>query len=417
MYLKSPIGLQSGQLLSIIKKTQNRMNHLFQQIYKQKPASFLYSLVLLAVLSGCASSSAKPDGTPPMTALPVFKAAAVPASTHREFNAALEGKVNVEIRAQVDGYLDKIFVDEGAYVKAGQPLFRINDRPYQEQLSNASASLLAAQANEEKAALEVSRLTPLVDNNVVSDIQLKTAKAAYQAAKANVSQAQAMVSNARISLGYALITAPVSGYIGRIPYKTGSLVGRSEAQPLTVLSDVNEVYAYFSMSEIDFLQFKDKFPGNTIAEKVKQLPPVELVLPDNTIYSEKGRIETMEGQFDKTMGAVSFRASFPNPNGLLRSGNTGKVKLSESFAAALVIPQEATFELQDKIFVFTVGDSNKVASKPITVSGKNGAYYFVAKGVTAGESVVYTGLDRLRDGMVIEPQPMSIDSLLKVRPL
>ncbi|MBW8683199.1 efflux RND transporter periplasmic adaptor subunit [Chitinophaga rhizophila] len=393
------------------------MNYLFQQINKQKPVGFLYSLILLAVLSGCASSSAKPDGTPPPTVLPVFKAAAVPASTHREYNAAIEGKVNVEIRAQVDGYLDKIFVDEGAYVKAGQPLFRINDRPYQEQLSNASASLLAAQANEEKASLEVSRLTPLVDNNVVSDIQLKTAKAAYQAAKANVSQAQSMVSNARINLGYTLITAPVSGYIGRIPYKHGSLVGRSEAQPLTVLSDVNEVYAYFSMSEVDFLQFKDKFKGNTIAEKVKQLPPVELVLPDHSIYTQKGRIETMEGQFDKTMGAVSFRAVFPNPDGLLRSGNTGKVKLSETFDAALVVPQEATFELQDKVFIFTVGDSNKVASKPITVSGKNGAYYFVAKGIAAGESVVYTGLDRLRDGMVITPQPISMDSLLKARPL
>jgi len=393
------------------------MNHLFQHIYKHKPAGFLYSLIVMAVLSGCASSSARSDGAPPPTALPVFKAVTVPASTHREYNAALEGKVNVEIRAQVDGYLDKIFIDEGAFVKQGQPLFRINDRPYREQLSNASASLLAAQANEEKASLEVSRLTPLVDNNVVSDIQLKTAKAALQAAKANVAQAEANVSNARINLGYTLITAPVNGYIGRIPYKTGSLVGRSEAQPLTMLSDVNEVYAYFSMSEVDFLQFKDKFQGATIADKVKQLPPVELIMPDNTIYPQKGRIETMEGQFDKTMGAVSFRAVFPNPDGLLRSGNTGKVKLSESFAAALVIPQEATFELQDKIFVFTVGDSNKVISKPIRVAGKNGAYYFVEKGVAPGETIVYTGLDRLRDGVVIEPQPISLDSLLKARPL
>jgi len=393
------------------------MNHLFQHIYKHKPAGFLYSLLVLAVLSGCASSSARSDGAPPPAALPVLKVTTVPASTYREYNAALEGKVNVEIRAQVDGYLDKIFIDEGAYVKQGQPLFRINDRPYREQLSNASASLLAAQANEEKAGLEVSRLTPLVDNNVVSDIQLKTAKAALQAAKANVAQAEANVSNARINLGYTLITAPVSGYIGRIPYKTGSLVGRSESLPLTMLSDVNEVYAYFSMSEVDFLQFKDKFEGATIAEKVKKLPPVELVMPDNTIYPEKGRIETMEGQFDKTMGAVSFRAVFPNPNGLLRSGNTGKVKLSESFAAALVIPQEATFELQDKIFVFAVGDSNKVTSKPIRVAGKNGAYYFVEKGVAPGETIVYTGLDRLRDGVVIEPQPISLDSLLKARPL
>lgn len=393
------------------------MNHLFKIIYKQKPAGFLYSLMVMAVLSGCASSSARSDGAPPPPALPVFKAVALPATTFREFNASLEGKVNVEIRAQVDGYLDKIFVDEGAYVKAGQPLFRINDRPYREQLSNASASLAAAQANEEKAAVEVSRITPLVDNNVVSDVQLKTAVAALQAAKANVAQAQAGVSNARISLGYTLITAPVTGYIGRIPYKIGSLVGRSETQALTMLSDVHEVYAYFSMSEVDFLQFKDKVKGNTIADKVKQLPPVELVMPDNSVYPEKGRIETMEGQFDKTMGAISFRAVFPNPNGLLRSGNTGKVKLSESFPAALVVPQEATFELQDKIFVFAVGDSNKVVSKPIKVSGKNNAYYFVEKGIAPGEGIVYTGLDRLRDGAVIQPQPMSLDSLLKVRPL
>lgn len=393
------------------------MNHLFQIIYKQKPAGFLYSLIVMVVLSGCASSSARSDGAPPPTALPVFKAAAVPATTYREYNAALEGRVNVEIRPQVDGYLDKIFVDEGAYVKAGQPLFRINDRPYREQLSNTSASLEAAKANEEKAALEVSRLMPLVDNNVVSDVQLKTAKAALQAAKANVAQAEAMVGNARINLGYTVITAPVSGYIGRIPYKLGSLVGRSETQPLTLLSDVNEVYAYFSMSEVDFLQFKDKVKGNTIADKVKQLPPVELVMPDNSIYPEKGRIETMEGQFDKTMGAVSFRAVFPNPNGMLRSGNTGKVKISESFPAALVVPQEATFELQDKVFIFTVGDSNKVVSKPIKVAGKSNAYYFVEKGVAPGESIVYTGLDRLRDGVVIQPQPISLDSLLKVRPL
>lgn len=394
------------------------MNHLFPLTYKQKFQAFFYSLIIMAALSGCASSSARSDGAaPPPAVLPVFKAAAVPATTYREFNAAIEGKVNVEIRAQVDGYLDKIFVDEGAYVKAGQPLFRINDRPYREQLSNASASLAAAQANEDKAAVEVSRLTPLVDNNVVSDVQLKTATAALQAAKANVAQAASNVSNARINLGYTLITAPVSGYIGRIPYKIGSLVGRSESQPLTILSDVNEVYAYFSMSEVDFLQFKNKVKGNTIAEKVKQLPPVELVLPDNTIYPQKGRIETMEGQFDKTMGAVSFRAIFPNPDGLLRSGNTGKVKLSESFPEVLVIPQEATFELQDKVFVFTVGDSNKVSSKPIRVSGKNNAYYFVEKGVAPGESIVYTGLDRLRDGVVIQPQPISLDSLLKTRPL
>ena len=394
------------------------MNQLFNNNNMYKPVGFLYTLLFLAVLSGCSTSSAKTENAGmPVTELPVFKVVSTPATTYREYNATLEGKVNVEIRPQVDGYLDKIYVDEGAYVKAGQPLFRINERPYQEQLGNASASLLAAKANEEKAKLEVDRLTPLVENNVVSDVQLKTATAAYQAAKANVAQAQAMVGNARISLGYTLITAPVSGYIGRIPFKTGSLVGKGESQPLTLLSDINEVYAYFSMSEVDFIAFKNKVEGKTIADKVKKLPPVELLLADNSTYPEKGRIETMEGQFDKNIGAISFRAVFPNAAGLLRSGNTGRVKIPEQLAATLLIPQEATFELQDKVFVFAVGDSNKVVSKPITISGQNSSYYFVEKGVQAGERIVYTGLDRLRDGAVIAPQNMSMDSLLKLKPL
>lgn len=396
------------------------MNLLLQQAHKKHgPVGLLYSIIIVAFLSSCASSSANPEnaGGMPPAALPVLKVAALPATTYREYNATLEGKVNVEIRPQVDGYLDKIFVDEGAYVKAGQPLFRINDRTYQEQLSNANALLLAAKANEEKALVEVNRLTPLVQNNVVSDVQLKTANAAYQAAKASVAQAQATVSNARINVGYTLIAAPVSGYIGRIPFKTGSLVGRGETQPLTLLSDVNEVYAYFSMSEIDFLAFKNKMEGNTVADKVKKLPAVDLVLPDNSIYTEKGHVETMEGQFDKTMGSVSFRASFPNGAGLLRSGNTGKVRIPQQLSEALVVPQEATFELQDKVFVFAVGDSNKVASKPITVSGKSGAYYLVEKGLQPGEKIVFAGLGRLQDGAVIAPQPISLDSLLKVKPL
>jgi membrane fusion protein (multidrug efflux system) len=398
----------------------NCMNHLLQQAHRKHGLlGLLYSIIIVAFLSSCAASSAKPEngGGMPPAALPVLKVAAMPATTYHEYQATLEGKVNVEIRPQVDGYLDKIFVDEGAYVKAGQPLFRINDRTYQEQLSNANAQLLAAQANEEKAQVEVSRLTPLVQNNVVSDVQLKTANAAYQAAKAGVAQAQANVGNARINVGYTVISAPVNGYIGRIPFKTGSLVGRGEAQPLTLLSDVNEVYAYFSMSEIDFLTFKNKVAGNTVADKVKSLPAVDLVLPDNSIYTEKGHVETMEGQFDKTMGAVSFRASFPNGAGLLRSGNTGKVRIPQELSSALIVPQEATFELQDKVFVFAVGDSNKVASKPITISGKSGAYYFVEKGLQPGEKIVFAGLGRLQDGAVIAPQLMNMDSLLKVKPL
>ncbi len=352
---------------------------------------------------------------PPM--LPVLIVNSTPATTYQEFSASLEGSKDIEIRPQVEGYLEKIYVDEGAQVRKGQPLFQINSRPYREQLNNANASLSAAKANLANAEINVSKLTPLVQNNVISDVQLKTAKTAYDAAAANVAQAQAMVSNAQINLGYALIKAPVDGYVGRIPHKTGSLVGLNTAEPLTVVSEIKEVYAYFSLSENDFLQFKNTFAGNSIEEKIKKMPPVELVLADGSIYGQKGKVQTVTGQFDNSIGAISFRASFPNADRLLRSGNTGKVRIPIVLQNALAVPQEATFEIQDKVFVFAVGDSNKVTSKPITISGKTATYYFVESGVQAGEKIVFSGTGNLRDGTAIVPQVMSADSLFKAKPL
>jgi membrane fusion protein (multidrug efflux system) len=376
----------------------------------------LAGLFIAAFLQSCSSAQQQaPQQAAP--ALPVLQVGEMPATTFQEYTAALEGKTNVEIRPQVDGYLEEIYADEGAYVKAGQPLFRINAGNYREQANNAQASLAAAQANLEKAQLEVERLTPLVKNNIVSDVQLKTAQAAYDAAKASVAQARALKGNAEINVGYTLIKAPVSGYIGRIPYKKGSLVGRGETQPLTVISDISEVYAYFSMSEVDFLEFKNHAEGATVEQKLKQLPPVELVLADNSVYPVKGRVETVEGQFDKTAGSISFRATFPNADGSLRSGNTGRVRIPRQIASALIVPQEATFEIQDKVFVYAVADSNKVVSKPIAIAGKTANYYFVSGGVKPGEKIVLSGTGNLKDGAVIAPQMVSGDSLLKAKPL
>lgn len=323
----------------------------------------------------------------------------------------------MEIRPQVEGYLEKIYVDEGAYVKAGQPLFRIDARAYNEALNNAKSSLMAAQANVSRAQVEVDRLAPLVENKVLSDVQLKTAKANYDAAVAAAEQAKAAVNNAQINIGYTIVKAPANGYIARIPFKTGSLVGKSDPQPLTILSDINEMYAYFSLSEPDFILFKNQFPGNTIEEKIKQVPAVELALADNSIYPGKGKISSIEGQFDRTTGAISVRATFPNPGGILRTGNTGKVRIPQQFNNAVVVPIEATFEVQDKVFVFVVGDSNKVASRPLTIAGKTTNYYFVSDGVKAGDKIVFSGVGNLQEGMPIAPQPISADSLLKAKPL
>ena len=380
--------------------------------------SVFFIAIAALVLYSCNSSSGNSGGyQQPVPSLPVITVNSMPATTHQEFSASLEGSKDIEIRPQVDGYLDKIYVDEGAYVKKGQSLFHINDRPYSEQLNTAKAALAAAKANLVTAEINVSKIAPLVQNNVVSDVQLKTAQAAYDAAKANVGQAQAMVENASISLGYTLIKAPVDGYIGRIPLKTGSLVGLTTTVALTVISEINEVFTYFSLSENDFQQFKNQFEGSTIEEKIKNMPPVELVLPDGSVYSQKGKVQLVAGQFDNSVGAISFRAVFPNPERLLRSGNTGKVRIPQLLKEALIVPREATFEIQDKVFVFALSDSNKVISKPIVIAGKTANYYFVDHGVRAGEKIVFAGTGNLQDGMIIHPHTISADSLLKVKPI
>jgi membrane fusion protein (multidrug efflux system) len=377
----------------------------------------IIGVATIGALAACNSTSGSEGMSFPPQALPVVTLTEVPATSYQEFTATIEGIKDIELRPQVDGILEKIFVDEGAYVKKGQPLFYINSRIYQEQVNNAQANLATAKANLVQAEINVNKITPLVQNNVISDVQLKTAKASYDAAAAGVAQAQAMLHQAQINVGYTLIKAPVEGYIGRIPFKIGSLVGTTTTEPLTVLSETKDVYAYFSLSEKDFLQFRDQFQGATIQEKIKQMPPVELLLADNSVYAQKGKVQLVSGQFNNSTGTISFRAGFKNSDGMLRSGITGKIRIPHSIESALVVPQESTFELQDKVFVFSVSDSNVVAGVPITVTGKSGNYYLVSKGVKPGEKIVYTGLDRLKDGMSIQPQPISMDSLIKTRPL
>ncbi|WP_370900037.1 efflux RND transporter periplasmic adaptor subunit [Chryseobacterium gossypii] len=371
----------------------------------------------IILLQNCSKAAEGSNPTLPAPELPVYTVITSPATTYQEYPTALEGKNNVEIRSQVDGYLDKIYVEEGSFVRAGQPLFKIDSRAYGEQMNMAQANLQAANANIQKAKVEVDRLQPLVAAKVVSDVQLKTAKANYAAAIAAAAQAKATVGNARINVGFTTITAPVSGYIGRIPYKKGSLISRTDPNPLTLLSDISEIYAYFSLSELDFIAFQNKYPGATLEEKLKNMPMVELVIADNTIYPQKGKMSIVDGQFDKTTGAISVRAVFPNASGMLRTGNTGRIRMPQLFSDALVIPQESTFEIQDKTYVYVLGKDQKVTSRPVKISGKTNNYYFISEGLKPSEKIVYTGIGNLKDGAAIKPKAISSDSLLKARPL
>lgn len=345
--------------------------------------------------------------------LPVVKLDTGSATVWQEFPATVQGTVNVEIRPQVSGYLEKIYVEDGAWVSQGQPLFRINAKEYNQFSNSAATNIQAAKAAVEKAQVEVDRLQPLVASNVIADVQLKTAKATLHQAEAAYAQAVSGKGSADITLGYTLITAPVSGYVGHINFKQGSLIGKGETAPLTVLSEVNNMHAYFSMSEAEFYSFLAHLEGATTEEKIKSIPSVDLELADNSIYSNKGKVELVQGQFDRTSGSITFRAVFPNNEKLLRSGITGKIRIPAFLQNQLIIPQQATYELQDKVYVFALGDSNKVISKQITVSGKSEGNYIVSKGINPGETIVYSGLQRLRDGVIITPQNISLDSVMR----
>lgn len=376
------------------------------KIYIIKKAAAVFLIGVAITLSRCTGKD--PQAAPAPESLPVANVVSGSQVTYRDYPASIEGVVNLEIRPQVSGALDKVFVDEGEAVKAGQLLFKINDQPYRVALSNASASLHAAQAAQGNAQIEIDKLTPLVASGVISSYQLKIAKASHQVAKAHVESARANVAAAKINLDYTMIKAPVSGYIGRLLKKQGSLVSPQDTESLTQLSDVHDVHVYFSLGEKDFVNFKSQYPGETLNEKIKGLPLVSLLLADGSEHIKQGRIDVIDGQFDKNTGAITVRASFSNPQGLLRSGNTGKIRLSLKHNNIFSIPESATTEIQDKVFVYVVGNKNKVRRQFIDIMDKKGDQYLVASGIKSGDKIVLSGIDHLKEGVIINPQSSSV---------
>lgn len=384
----------------ISKRTKNEPN---KSIKKKTMKKITLFSVLSVLLIGC---SGKNNQMPPaeIPTLPILNITHSSAQTNTEFPVAIQGKTDIEIRPQVSGIIENIFVDEGDYVSKGQSLFKINDNTYRQQYNNAKANLSAAEAALTNAQIEVDKLVPLVQNKMYSEYQLRTAKSNLSIAKSNVEQAKAVLNNAQINLDYTLIQAPTNGYIGRLPRKQGSLISPQDPEALTKLSDIKEVYAYFSLSENDFLNFKKQYEGATISQKIEKMPPVSLILSDNTEYEQKGKVDMVDGQFDKTTGAITLRAKFPNQDGFLRSGNTGKVKISINHDNSIVIPQEATVEIQDKIYVFLLDKNNSVSRQLIEVSGKSGTNYLVKNGIHSGDRIILKGFENLPDGAKIIPE-------------
>lgn len=336
--------------------------------------------------------------------LPISVVTQETANVQKEYSASIEGITNVEIRPQVSGYLTKIYVDEGAYVKAGQPLFQIEDRVYQEQLRNAQAALTSAQANLMTAKINLDRKKELVNSKVVTDLQVQEAQAAYNAAQGAVDQAKSTIESARININFSNIKAPVSGYVGRFNYRLGSLLAPTNAAAITVLSDIREVYAYFSMSENDFVDFQTRYSGKSLDEKLKNAPSVDLLTSNGSKYEHQGRIDAVDGQFNQTTGSITLRAKFQNPDLILRSGNIGKIVLQQNYDNAVLLPIASTMSIQDKIFAFTVDKENKAMQVPIQIAGKADKNFIVTDGVKPGDKYIVTGFERLQSGTPIVEQ-------------
>lgn len=370
---------------------------------------FLLSSAIWFGTTSCNNSSKSDQDTSNDLTLPAIKIDTSTALITKDYMGSIEGKINVEIRPQVEGILKEIFVDEGDYVKAGQPLFKIDASAYKEIYNNALANENVERAKLKNAQLEIERLKPLIENEVIAPVQLEKAKSDYEVAKANLAKASAAVGSAQINVDFTVIKAPVSGYIGRIPKRVGNLVSKSDKEPLTYLSDVSEVYVYFAMSETDYLHFSkaNNIENDSLASSIsmgKLLPDATLILADGIEYKEKGKIDAISGQINKSTGAISLRASFPNSEDLMRSGNTGTIKIQETRKNVILIPQEITTNIQDKTFVYLLDSENKVVLREIKINGIANKSFIVSEGLQPGDVVLKTGFNKLSEGMRVIPQ-------------
>jgi membrane fusion protein (multidrug efflux system) len=364
--------------------------------------NYLGFLIAMLMLSAC-SNEKETNQTALATPAEIITLHASEETVTQVYPAKLEGVTDVEIRPQVSGILEKILVEEGVFVSKGQPLFQIDARPYRESYNTALAELQAAKVSVNNAKIELDKIKPLVENKVYSNYQLQSAQLAYDAAVANKAQAEARLGNAAITLAYTTVKAPVSGYVGRLFKKVGSIVAPSDVQQLTYLSDNHEIHAYFTMGEIDFTELKEKLEGASIQDKLKNAPAATLILAGSRPYNKEGKLDMIDAAFDKNTGAITLRASFPNDDGLLKSGNSGKIQLAFKQQNVVSIPQAATFEIQDKVFVYQVDKNNEVHKAPLVISGVSGQHYFVSSGVKTGDRIVLKGMGILKDGMKISP--------------
>lgn len=368
-----------------------------------KAVVFSAAIALTAGLSSCGGQQQQQQAQAPVIA--TLTVAYGSTDLNSEYAATIKGRTDIEIRPQVTGFITKVHVDEGQKVRRGQTLFTLDQVQYQAAVDAAAASVKVAESAVATAQLTADNKRQLFDKNIISEYEWQMADNALAQAKAQLLSAQANLTNARKNLAYTVVTAPSDGVVGSIPNREGTLASPSMAQPLTTVSDNSKVYAYFSLNEKDILSLTNR-GAESLDKKIAEMPEVQLQLADGTIYPLKGKVATISGVIDNTTGAANVRALFDNTNGMLRSGSTGAILIPHQADSAIIIPQKATFELQDRRYVYTVNDSNKVASTYITVSPESdGKNFIVTSGLKPGDRIAVEGVGTtVKAGITITPK-------------
>ena len=326
------------------------------------------------------------------------------ADLNSTFPATIKGKTDIDIRPQVTGFITKVHVDEGQHVRKGQVLFTLDQVTFQAAVDQAKAAVNSAQTAVNTAKMTADSKKALFDKNIISEYEYQLSQNSLAQAQSQLANAKAALASAQKNLAYTVVTSPSDGVVGTIPSREGSLASPSSAQPLTTVSDNSQVYAYFSLTENDLLNLVGE-GERSMEAAIKALPEVRFKMSDGKIYPLEGKVATVSGVIDNNTGASSVRALFNNPQGILRSGATGQIIMPDNKESVLVIPQKATFELQDRRFVYVVNDSNKVVSTPIVVEANNdGKNFVVTSGLQPGQRIAIEGVGtKLSDGMAINP--------------
>lgn len=367
---------------------------------KNNKLLILVALSLFLVIVSCAKNE-KQAATAvkgPAPSFPVVTMQTKTVTGFKEYPTSIEGVVNSAVRAKVSGYIQKVMVDEGEKVRKGQILFRL-------ETQSLSQDAGAAKARVNVAQVEVNKLVPLVEKNIISAVQLETAKA-------NLAQAKANYSSVSASISYGTIRSQVDGYVGAINFREGALVSPADPNPLTTVSNISKVYAFFSLNESQYLDFLQNSEGKNLKEKLANYSAINLILANGSTFSEKGKIETSTGQVNKSTGTVSLRAVFNNPNQLLTNGNSGKIQIPTVYENAIVVPQQATYEQQGNIMLFKLGEDNKITASIVKVKATVGNLYVIASGLSLKDKIIVSGVGKLRNGMAISPKETSFEEAL-----